>query len=494
MCIRKRVLVAGLLSCVVTQSLNAIRYSSYSRPVSRVSSSVVAEIITAMNSNKPKLVLKHLRDNGLSINSQLTDQHETVLHLVAQLGKQETAEQLLAQGGSVVRVNVRDRKGRTPLAYAQANGHTDLAELLQTYTQAELAGLQNTPKPQDLFAAAADNDRAGVERLLAEGADVRERKKHGPTAYNQLGFKTPFHLAFEAEHYSLAAFLLREAQGINGLDEQGWTPLMLAIMADDWDMVRELIKDGADVFAGYRGSPMQNALAVAQMMKSEAQLVDIFVEEKGANGVVHTYSKTWPFIILASDRGHTEVVKLLLEQGAELDSEEIMRLAMLRNDWKRILTLIEDEAKLIDVFIAAKGVDGTIGTSGDTLLILAARGGHTEIAKRLIDRGADCDITDNYGMTALRRAANEGHTEIVKLLIDRGADCDIIDNYGMTALRRAIKEGHTEIVKLLIDRGADFDITDNYGQTALDIVFNKYIHIKPEIRDMLRCAQGQRCK
>ena len=530
MCIRKRVLVAGLLSCVVTQSLNAIRYSSYSRPVSRVSSSVVAEIITAMNSNKPKLVLKHLRDNGLSINSQLTDQHETVLHLVAQLGKQETAEQLLAQGGSVARVNVRDRKGKTPLAYAQANGHTDLAELLQTYTQAELAGLQNTTKPQDLFAAAADNDRAGVERLLAEGADVRERKKHGPTAYMQLGFKTPFHIAFEAEHYSLAAFLLREAQGINGLDEQAWTPLMLAIMADDWDMVRELIKDGADIFAGYhRESPIPNALAVAQMMKSEAQLVDIFVEEKGANGVVHTYSGTWPFIILASERGHTEVVKLLLEQGAELDSEEIMRLAMLRNDWKRILTLIEDEAKLIDVFIAAKGVDGTIGTSGDTLLILAARGGHTEIAKRLIDRGADLDvqktsdggqtalmlaaweghietvkflidrgadfdITDNYGMTALRRAANEGHTEIVKLLIDRGADCDIIDNYGMTALRRAIKEGHTEIVKLLIDRGADFDITDNYGQTALDIVFNKYIHIKPEIRDMLRCAQGQRCK
>ena len=528
MCVNKLMLVVGML-VMPSLVLDAV---SYSRPVSRVSSSVVQKVKSALASNKPELVLKHLRDNGLSINSQLTDQHETVLHLAAQLGKLQAAEMFLAQqGGGVTRVNVRDRKGKTPLAYAQANGHTDLAELLQTYTQAELAGLQNTTKPQDLFAAAADNDRAGVERLLAEGADVRERKKHGHTAYMQLGFKTPFHLAFEAEHYSLAAFLLREAQGINGLDEQGWTPLMLAIMADDWDMVRELIKDGADVFAGYRGSPMQNALAVAQMMKSEAQLVDIFVEEKGANGVVHTYSKTWPFIILASDRGHTEVVKLLLEQGAELDSEEIMRLAMLRNDWKRILTLIEDEAKLIDVFIAAKGVDGTIGTSGDTLLTLAAKGGHTEIAKRLIDRGADfdvqisdeisdgktalmlaawqghietvkllidrgadLDIIDNYGMTALRRAANEGHTEIVKLLIDRGADLDIIDNYGMTALRRAIKEGHTEIVKLLIDRGADFDITDNYGMTALDIVFNKYNNIKPKIRDMLRCAQEQRSK
>ena len=417
MYISKRVLMAGLLACVVTPSLNAIRYS---RPVSRVSSSVVAEIITAMNSNKPKLVLKHLRDNGLSINSQLTEQHETVLHLVAQLGKQETAEQLLAQGGSVVRVNVRDRKGQTPLAYARDNGHTDLAELLQTYTQAELAGLQNTTKRQDLFVAAADNDRAGVERLLAEGADVRERKKHGHTAYMQLGFKTPFHLAFEAEHYSLAAFLLREAQGINGLDEQGWTPLMLAIMADDWDMVRELIKDGADVFAGYhRRSPIQiqNAVTVAQMMKSEAQLVDIFVDERGAEGVVHTYGETWPFIMLASERGYTEVVKLLLEQGAELDSEETMRLAMLHNNWQRILTLIEDEAKLIDVFIAAKGVDGTIGTSGDTLLILAARGGHTKAVELLIANNADLHIRGKYVNTALMEAAGQGHTETTALLL-----------------------------------------------------------------------------
>ena len=425
MYISKRVLVAGLLSCVVTQSLNAIRYS---RPVSLVSSSVVAEIITAMNSNKPKLVLKHLRDNGLSINSQLTDQHETALHLVAQLGKQETAEQLLAQGGSGARVNVRDRKGKTPLAYARDNGHTDLAELLQTYTQAELAVLQNTTKRQDLFVAAADNDRAGVERLLAEGADVRERKKHGPTAYMQLGFKTPFHIAFEAEHYSLAAFLLREAQGINGLDEQGWTPLMLAIMADDWDMVRELIKDGADVFAGYRRrssiqnalavAQIQNALAVAQMMKSEAQLVDIFVDERGVEGVVHTYGETWPFIMLASERGYTEVVKLLLEQGAELDSEEMMRLAMLRNNWQMILTLIEDEAKLIDVFIAAKGVDGTIETSGDTLLILAARGGHTKAVELLIANNADLHIRSKYNETALTEAAGKGHTETTALLLD----------------------------------------------------------------------------
>ena len=143
MCIGKCVLMVGVLSCVVAQSLNAMPYT---RPVSRVSSAIVSEIKGALASNRPELVLQHLHDNGLSVNSQLTDKHETVLHLVGQLGKQQTVEQFLearkrlAQGAFV---NVRDSKGNSPLDYAQENEHTHLAELLQTYAQAELAASQS---------------------------------------------------------------------------------------------------------------------------------------------------------------------------------------------------------------------------------------------------------------------------------------------------------------------------------------------------------------
>ena len=103
-----------------------------------------------------------------------------------------------------------------------------------------------------------------------------KKVKTGVT-YNQLGFKTPFHIALEAEHYGLAAFLLKATMGLNGLDEKAWTPLMLAIVADDWNMVQELIVDGADIFAGHR----QNALDMAKIMESEAILVDVFVADRG---------------------------------------------------------------------------------------------------------------------------------------------------------------------------------------------------------------------
>ena len=88
-------------------------------------------------------------------------------------------------------------------------------------------------KPLDLWQAAANNDRASAERLLAVGADAK--------AENDAG-KVPFDIAVEAEHYALAAVLAKAAGGINGRDKKGWTPLHWAIFGDAWDLVRELIR------------------------------------------------------------------------------------------------------------------------------------------------------------------------------------------------------------------------------------------------------------
>ncbi len=537
MCTNKLMLLAGML-IVPSLVLNAM--PSWSRPVSRVSSAVVQEIRSALASNRPELVLQLLRDNGLSVNSQLTDKHETVLHLVgslkddsssanilnhllsenkdtrlnepdhngmrplhnaARLGKQQTVKRLLGdrklQGALV---NVRDSKSNSPLDYAQENGHTHLAELLQTYAQAELAVLQKekTTESQDLFAAATNNDRAGVELLLAEGADVRERHHHERTTYNRLGFKTPFHIALEAEHYGLAAFLLKAAQGLNGLDEKGWTPLMLAIVADDWNMVRELIVDGADIFAGHR----RNALDIAKMMKSEAKLVNIFIEEKGANGVVHTYGETLPFIELAWVKGYTKVVKLLHQHGDTINPEIINSLSLSNfwlplmratggNDWKRARKLIKDGAdifaghhrnaldvaakmenktKLIDIIVEKVGVNTPIDKHGNTLLILAAD--DVEVIELLLKHGADINYKNNKGLSVFTLAIYNHSMDIVSLLLKHTAYTDLNPlDYGSTGhwMLSAAYDGHTEVVKLLLKLGVDLTVHNWRAETALTV-------------------------
>ena len=118
-------------------------------------------------------------------------------------------------------------------------------------------------------------------------------------------------------------------------------------------------------------------------------------------------------------------------------------------------------------FIIA-GADVDIeNTDGKTALIWAARIGHTKIVKLLIDAGGDVRTKDHHGLTALMAASFRGSIEIVKLLIKIGGGVNIKDNDDSTALIWAIRGDHIEIVKLLIDAGADVNIQDNYGETAL---------------------------
>ena len=83
--------------------------------------------------------------------------------------------------------------------------------------------------------------------------------------------------------------------------------------------MQEFIRDGADLFAGHK----ENALDVAQMMASEEKFVDVFVEERGANGVVHTDGATASLISLACKYGYKRVFDALTAKGADLGDVEV---------------------------------------------------------------------------------------------------------------------------------------------------------------------------
>ena len=92
-----------------------------------------------------------------------------------------------------------------------------------------------------------------------------------------------------------------------------------------------------------------------------------------------------------------------------------------------------------------------------------------KLVLELIKNGADLNLQNNAGLTALMMAAYINKTEIAKALIAAGADLNLQDKFGKTALMRAARWGHTEIVKALIDAHADLNLQDNNGDTALDI-------------------------
>jgi serine/threonine-protein phosphatase 6 regulatory ankyrin repeat subunit B len=103
---------------------------------------------------------------------------------------------------------------------------------------------------------------------------------------------------------------------------------------------------------------------------------------------------------------------------------------------------------------------------GLTPLMHASHFGHKDIVKTLLDTHASPDPLP--GMTsALILAADGGHDEVVRLLIERGAQANHVDNKGATALIRASKTGKLSTVKLLIERGADLAQVDQFGNDAI---------------------------
>ena len=93
----------------------------------------------------------------------------------------------------------------------------------------------------------------------------------------------------------------------------------------------------------------------------------------------------------------------------------------------------------------------------------ACYGGHYDIAKLLVSKGADVNFSSIFGKTPLYSAVYGGNIDIVKLLLDNGAKV----NLGESALLAALKQNQTEIAALLIDKGANVNYMEESGLSPL---------------------------
>jgi hypothetical protein len=106
---------------------------------------------------------------------------------------------------------------------------------------------------------------------------------------------------------------------------------------------------------------------------------------------------------------------------------------------------------------------------GSTPLHKAASRGHVDIARLLLEYGADPNVRDEYGWTPLHNAAYRGHVDVVAHLLERGADPNAEDKDGSTPLHKAASRGHVDVVRLLLEHGADPTVKNKDGATPLDI-------------------------
>jgi ankyrin repeat protein len=103
----------------------------------------------------------------------------------------------------------------------------------------------------------------------------------------------------------------------------------------------------------------------------------------------------------------------------------------------------------------------------DARLVAAAWENDVELARRLIERGADVNAQDDTQQSAFLIAASEGYVDLLDLTMENGADLDSKDSFNGTALIRATERGHAAIAGRLVRAGIEVDHVNNLGWTAL---------------------------
>ena len=101
------------------------------------------------------------------------------------------------------------------------------------------------------------------------------------------------------------------------------------------------------------------------------------------------------------------------------------------------------------------------------LLMVAVQNRKEDIARLLIQKGADVNVTNNGGETPLINAAHRGLYPIVEMLLDAGANVNQASNGGYTPLMASCGRGHSEVAKLLLANGANTEAHTTNNATAL---------------------------
>lgn len=293
-----------------------------------------------------------------------------------------------------------------------------------------------------------------VKMLLSKDANLEHKDKKG--------FNSLLHAA-SSGHDVIVDLLLEKGAKIEAeVDRTKDTALSLACASGHIKVIDMLLSRGANKehrnVSDY--SPLSQAASIGNIEAMELLL------HHGAEINSRTNSKLGiSALMLAAMNGHLQAVKLLLERGSDVN-------ATIETNRNSALTLasFQGHHEVVSLLLDYKANIEHRTKSGSTAMMEAAQGGHAEVAKVLLDRGADIG---NFRDTALGIAAEKGHYKFVELLLTRHAPIDIKNKKGTTPLWMACYAGHIDVVKALVLSGADADATDSRKVSCLVAALRK---------------------
>jgi ankyrin repeat protein len=358
--------------------------------------------------NGSAAMLTRLLKAGVDPNAPLSTAADTALMMAARTGKVDAIRVLLEAGAQI---NAQETwGGTTPLMWAVSENHIDAVRAL-------IAAGANVNARSHYVAAA--NGRGFEGRTpVGQKTDVKVEEFAS-------GWLTPVMLAAREGNTGIAAVLIDSGAEVNARAGDGKTALALAIFNGNYEVASLLVDRKADV-----------NIADAQRFTPLFWAVDRRNMETAPN---------FPWMVTADP---LPLIRKLLDAGANPNA-------------------------LVDNTPRARMREGSPRIVFATALMRAAFAADLELVNLLLAHGADPNVISRDGETMVSAAAglafihgyHRGKSpgerlQVVKLFVERGADVNRPDDYGITPLMAAANDGDPKLIQYLIDKGADLSAHD----------------------------------
>ncbi|XP_026556722.1 ankyrin repeat and KH domain-containing protein 1-like isoform X5 [Pseudonaja textilis] len=337
-------------------------------------------------------VARVLLEYGAGINTHSNEFKESALTLACYKGHLDMVRFLLEAGADQEH---KTDEMHTALMEACMDGHVEVARLLLDSGAQVNMPADSFESPLTLAACGGHVELAAL--LIERGANLEE--------VNDEGY-TPLMEAAREGHEEMVALLLAQGANINAQTEETQeTALTLACCGGFSEVADFLIKAGADIELGC-STPLMEAA-----QEGHLELVK-YLLAAGAN--VHATTATGDTALTyACENGHTDVADVLLQAGADLEHEsEGGRTPLMKAARAGHLCTVQ--------FLISKGANVNRATANNdhTVVSLACAGGHLAVVELLLAHGADPTHRLKDGSTMLIEAAKGGHTNVVSYLLD----------------------------------------------------------------------------